>query len=135
MYNYIKSEQKKKSLTKDVDEHRQCYRALQLPLRCNACHPRWRTISLTEVAAPVTDQEDSYIPFVILNCTFPAPTRPKIPKSSPFLTERLIPSRVASDPSFNHEKSASLIDNTWRRWLEVAHFLQTKTNTNLIAEL
>ena len=99
-------------------------------LPCTATSPSLQCMSpkmadnkLDWVAA-VKDQEDSYIPFVVLNCTFPAPTRPKIPKSSPFFTERLIPSRVASDPSFDHEKSASLIDNTWRRWLELVNSQQ-----------
>jgi hypothetical protein len=76
----------------------------------------------------VTDQEESQNPFVILDCTFPAPTRPKSPKSSPFFTERLIPSRLTSTPSLDHEKSASLIDKTWRRLLEVTNFLLEKKN-------
>jgi hypothetical protein len=92
--------------------------------------------SKLDYVALVTDQEESQNPFVILDCTFPAPNRPKSPKSSPFFTERLIPSRLTSIPSFDHEKSASLIDKTWRRSLKVIPLpTREKKITNLIPGL
>lgn len=45
-----------------------------------------------------------------LEHTFPAPTRPNTPKSSPFLTVRFIPSSVGPTASFSQLKSPSLID-------------------------
>jgi len=44
--------------------------------------------------------------------TLPAPTLPRIPTSSPFFTDKSIPSRVGSTLFFDHEKSAFLIHNT-----------------------
>jgi hypothetical protein len=59
--------------------------------------------------------------------TFPAPTRPRIPTSSPLRTVKLIPSRVGSMFFLDHEKSASLIDSTcknWHHWIFSSSFNQ-----------
>jgi len=59
--------------------------------------------------------------------TFPAPTRPRIPTSSPLRTVMLIPSRVGSVFVLDHEKSASLIDSTckdFHHWIFSSSFNQ-----------
>ena len=93
--------------TKDSEGHMRYYHRRARHLLFGS-FPQWRRTR----GSTKRNFRQGYMQLRVGAFTLPAPTLPRIPTSSPFFTDKSIPSRVGSTLFFDHEKSAFLIDNT-----------------------